>query len=172
MVCHWLCQCRGAEDASRHHILVLCGKRTGGRANGADASSTGRASGTRFVTHRTRRSALAAQQPNKNPLLGVHAVARLLDDDALGAVDDFVGHLLAASGGKAVHEAGALLRVRHQFRVDLLVGEIAAAAFHLVLLAHAGPCIGVNTHCVGDRLPAAGHLVDPGVGLPGAGRVG
>ena len=75
--------------------------------------------------------------------MGVHAIGRLLDDDALRSVDDLVGDLLSASGGQAVHEQGILIGVRHQAGVYLVIGEIAAADFLLAFLAHARPNVGI-----------------------------
>ena len=84
-------------------------------------------------------------------------LAGLLDDDALRAVDHFVGHFLAAMGGQAVHEERALLGVAHQRGVHLIGGELAPAGFLLALLAHARPNVGVDGHGVLDRFGRIGR---------------
>ncbi len=44
------------------------------------------------------------QQPDQQRLLSVHAVFRLLEDDAPVAVEDIAGDFFAAMSGKTVHD--------------------------------------------------------------------
>jgi hypothetical protein len=46
----------------------------------------------------------AAQQPNKNGFLYMHAVFRLVENDGVWRVHDRVGHLGTAVRGQTVHE--------------------------------------------------------------------
>src|SRR5580700_11749378 len=52
---------------------------------------------------RPRAGALLTHDPEQQGFLGVHAIAGLLEGDALRAVEHGVGDLLAAVGGEAVH---------------------------------------------------------------------
>src|SRR5262249_13483116 len=79
------------------------------------------------------------QQPLQQGLLGVHAVAGLLEGDALLAVEHLAGHLLAAVRRQAVHEAGLRRSLGHQRRVDLEALERLDTLLVLGLLAHARP---------------------------------
>ena len=72
-------------------------------------------------------STFAPKSQAKMPFLHVHAVGGLLDDDALRAVDHFVGHFLAAAGRQAVHENAPFGRAAISCGVDLITGKIAAA---------------------------------------------
>src|SRR6476469_6051177 len=86
---------------------------------------------------------LAAEKPSEDSLLDVEAVGSLLDDEAMGSVDYFVGDFLAAVGGEAMHEIcfGCAF---HEAGVDLIGGEIRAAARSFCFLTHAGPDVGVD----------------------------
>ena len=50
----------------------------------------------------------------------MQAVFRLVKDDRLGPVDDIPRDLLAAVGGKAVHDDSVRLGIAQQLRVDLV----------------------------------------------------
>src|SRR5436190_1479653 len=107
------------------------------------------------------------EQPGQQPLLGVHAVGRLLEDDAAVAVEHLGLDLLAAHRRQAVHDAGVRRRQRQQRLIDLEAGEAAAALLALGLLAHARPDVGVNDVglldgvarlAVDDQVAAGGEL--------------
>ena len=83
-------------------------------------------------------------------------VRGLLDDDALRAVDHFVGHFFAAMGRQAVHEDRLLGRRGHQLGVDLIIGKIFSPASRFGLLAHAGPDVGVDGRRLAHRLGRIG----------------
>src|SRR5579872_440036 len=65
--------------------------------------------GTQSTSYRSRTPKAPAARPSsqaplQDRLLGVEAVLGFVEDDALRAVDDVVGHLFAAVRGQAVHE--------------------------------------------------------------------
>ncbi len=78
----------------------------------------------------------------------MHPVLALVEDGALGPLDDAVGHLLAPVAGEAVHEDGVGLRPRDGLVVDLVGGEGLLPLLD-VLVAHAVE--GVRVDDVGAR---------------------
>ena len=88
----------------------------------------------------------------------MQAIFRLVEDDRLRAVDDAVGHFLAAMGRQAVHRPDIRAGQVEQGIVDGIAGERVAASLGLDLLAHRGPGVGVHDGRAGDdlaRLPFA-----------------
>ena len=67
----------------------------------------------------------APQQPNHNRLLHMEPVLSLIEGDALGSFQHFVGYLLTAMGWETVHDHCILLRHCH----DSLIHLIAAKGF-------------------------------------------
>ena len=87
---------------------------------------------------------LSAEQHRQQAALEVEAVFGFLEDDALGAVDDFVGDFDAAVGGEAVHDDGVFGGGGEQFGVDLIGPEHAEALGLFGFLAHGNPGVGVD----------------------------
>src|SRR6266498_6036939 len=77
---------------------------------------------------------LLQQKPLQEGLLRVHPVAGLLEGDAARTVEDLAGHLLAAVGRQAVHDARVRRRQRQQVGVDLVASETLQAQLALGLL--------------------------------------
>src|SRR5690606_8616091 len=85
-------------------------------------------------------------------LLGMESIARLLDDDALRAVDDLRGDFIATVSRQAVEESGVWVGFAHESRVDLVRLKISPAGNFFGLLTHACPHIGVHDVRASDRL--------------------
>src|SRR4051794_6223927 len=84
----------------------------------------------------------AQQEVFHQRLLHVQPVFRLLPDDALGAIQDLGRHLLAAVGGKAMHEERLAVGGAHERLVHLVARKGLAARPGLAFPAHAGPHVG------------------------------
>ena len=95
------------------------------------------------------------------PVLG------LVEDHAAGVVEDGLLDLLARVGGEAVHEERVGLGGGKEFPGDRIGAETAHAFGRLVLLAHAGPDIGIDEIGSGRGLERVGRVVE--VGGPAAG---
>ena len=91
----------------------------------------------------------------------VEAVFGFLEDEGLGAVEDFVGDFDAAVGGEAVEDDGVRRGGFQQGAVDLVGLEDGEAFGFFGFLAHADPGIGVDD--VGAALTASQRVVT-GVG--------
>src|SRR5229473_5761899 len=74
----------------------------------------------------------------------MHAIPRLLENDAAFAVEDLVGHFLAAMCWEAVHDAGVGGSECQELGIDLVGREAGEAFLTLGLLAHAGPNVSVD----------------------------
>ena len=97
------------------------------------------------------------KQPDQESLGQVHAVLRLLKDDALRPVHHVVGDFQAALGRQVVHESSRLWAPGHQRGVHLEGGEDFSAFLGLCFLPHAGPDVGVDDVGV---LDGSGGIVD------------
>ncbi len=74
----------------------------------------------------------------------MEAVFGLVEDDGPAAFDDGIGNLFAAFGGEAMHEDGAGAGLIEEGVVDLIIAEGVAAFDRFLLLAHAGPDVGID----------------------------
>src|ERR1700679_1844885 len=77
------------------------------------------------------------EQHQKNCLLCMHAVLRLVEDDGLRPVEHLVRDLGIAMCGQAMHEDGMLRGTSHQRFVHLVGLEERRALGRFVLEAHA-----------------------------------
>ncbi len=82
----------------------------------------------------------------------MEAVFGFLEDDGLGAVDDFVGDFDAAVGGEAVHDDGGGRGGGEEGGVDLIILEDGEAFGFFGFLSHADPSVGVDDVGVFDGL--------------------
>ena len=90
---------------------------------------------------------------------------RLIEDDRSFRVHYCVGDLFSTMGGQAVHEDGVRSRSRHEFLVHLVRRENSGALPSFVLLAHAGPRVGVNRVDAFNRRMRIGKYIDDRAGL-------
>ena len=103
---------------------------------------------------------MGGEQPDQHAFLHVHAIGRLFDNHAVGAVEHFVGNLFAPVRRQAMHKHRTVGRCGHEFRVHLVGGEVATPLFLLALLPHAGPNVGVNRHGPRNRFPWIGGMTE------------
>ena len=80
----------------------------------------------------------------QNGLLGVEPVLGLVEDHAVGALDDLVGDLLSPVGGEAVHHNACGLGDGQQLVVDLVGLEQLDGVLLRGLVAHGDPGVGVQ----------------------------
>ena len=110
-------------------------------------------SNTRRRHARQLSSGRSRHQPLQQRLLGVHAVAGLLEDDAARAVEHVVGDLLAAVGRQAVHQpACAAAPAPAAAAFTWKPANCAQALLALRFLAHARPDVGVDHVGLADRV--------------------
>src|SRR4029453_4143601 len=86
----------------------------------------------------------ASQEPEHDGLLGVEPVSRLLQHDALLAVEHRVGDLLAAMGRQAMHHERRRLGEADQRLADLVAAESLEPLLVLRLLPPPRPHPGVR----------------------------
>lgn len=71
-------------------------------------------------------------------------VLGLIEDDGSSVVQHFVGYFFAPVSRQAVHDHDVRLRLLHQVAINLVGGKNFYSLCMLLLLAHAGPYIGVD----------------------------